>query len=296
MSGPQMPGIRGAAPAPCILCGGPLSRTVHARGPWRYLQCRSCGLVALWPRPSALEAIGLYEDYLPVEPRKAREWEAMMMPVIRASRDLIESRASTGGRRLLDVGCGHGFFLKEMASRGWHVEGIEVSPAGRSYAEGRLGLRVHPGPLEEAGLPEQAFDVVTLFYVIEHLHDPVGLVRAVCRLLRPGGMVLLRWPHSTPIVKLLGPLARGLDLFHTPYHLYDFSPRTIRKMLELCGLERVQTLMGGHTRPRRLPGRAASWLFGNLGEGLFRASMGAALLPGVSKTTVAFKPCATAQP
>lgn len=279
----------GPQPGLCILCGHSFSRKVHTAGRWQYLQCPFCSLVSLWPRPSAEEILRGYVDYLPVEPRKVHEWETMMAPVIRTSRELIESRASTQGRRLLDVGCGHGFFLREMASRGWVVEGIEVSPAGRSYAEGRLGLKVHPGPLEEASLPEQSFDVVTLFYVIEHVHDPVGLIRAVRRVLRPGGMVLLRWPHSTPIVKLLGPFSRRLDLYHTPYHLYDFSPRTMSRLLRLCGLERVETVIGGHTRPSGLIGRTASRFFGVMGEGLFRLSTSAFLLPGVSKTTLAFK-------
>jgi SAM-dependent methyltransferase len=244
--------------------------------------------VRLWPRPSDGEILQSYDSYLPLAPGKVQAWETMMAPVIRVSRDLVEARASTGGRRLLDIGCGHGFFLREMASRGWAVEGIEVSAAGRAYAAERLGFEVHAGPLEAAGLPAESFDVVTLFYVIEHVTDPIGCLNEVRRILRPGGLMLLRWPHSTPIIRLLGPLARWLDLYHTPYHLYDFSPKTIRRLLHLTGFEGIETLIGGHTRPEGMGGRASAWAFGALGEGLLSLSRGKVLLPGVSKTTLAY--------
>ena len=88
-------------------------------------------------------------------------------------------------------------------------------------------MEVFAEPLKNLQLPGDTFDVVTLLYVIEHVLEPLDLLKAVKRILKPKGLVLLRWPHSTPIVRLLGPLSRKLDLYHTPYHLYDFSLKTI---------------------------------------------------------------------
>jgi SAM-dependent methyltransferase len=213
----------------------------------------------------------------------------MMKPVIQTSADLIESHARTHERDILDVGCGYGFFLKEMASRGWRMEGVEISEAGRCHAARTWGMEIHSQPLEELGLPESRFDVVTLFYVIEHVVDPVGLLKEVHRILKPGGLIFLRWPHSTPIVWFLGPLSRYLDLYHTPYHVYDFNPSTMRRLLDRCGFRDIQTRIGGYTRPHDNMGRWASGFFGRLGEMVYSLSGRNVLLPGVSKSTYGFK-------
>jgi SAM-dependent methyltransferase len=226
---------------------------------------------------------------LPIEPEEIIKWEMMMKPVVDKSAELIESRAKTHKGRLLDIGCGYGFFLREMKSRGWQVEGIETSRPGRQYARDKWDIHVYSQPLENLALPENSFNVTTLFYVIEHVLDPLGILMEVKRILKPDGLVLLRWPHSTPIVKILGPMSRKLDLYHTPYHLYDFSPKTIQKLLVLSGFKEVETRIVGHTRPPRRLSRWASAVFGQLGEALYFLSGGNILFPGISKTTLAFK-------
>ena len=131
--------------------------------------------------------------------------------------------------------------------------------------------------------------MVTLFYVIEHVSDPLGLLKEVNRIIKPGGLIFLRWPHSTPIIKILGPFSRCLDLYHTPYHLFDFNPETIMKLLVICGFTDSQTRIGGYTSPNNRLGRWASIFFGRMGEMLFSISGGKILLPGVSKSTWAKK-------
>ena len=213
-----------------------------------------------------------------------------MKPVYDKAADLIESRTRCDRGRLLDIGCGYGFFLQGMRSRGWKVEGVEVSEVGRQFALEEWDIHVYPQPLEGLGLPDSLFDVVTLFYVIEHLDDPLALLKEVNRILKPGGLVFLRWPHSTPIIRILGPISRKLDLYHTPYHLYDFSPRTMEKMLSLCGFWAIETMIRGNTRPSHRFGRWASVIFGGIGEAMHYLSRGHFLLPGISKTTLAIKP------
>jgi SAM-dependent methyltransferase len=194
---------------------------------------------------------------------------------------------------LLDVGCGYGFFAALMAERGWQVEGIEISAVGRDYARTVLGLDVSPQPLPRPEWPEASFDVITLFYVIEHLAEPVTILKEVYRLLRPGGTLLLRWPHTTSIVKLLKPWSASLRLYQAPSHLFDFSPRTIHRMVADVGFQEIHTVIGGWTRPRSKPVRLASMLFGSLGEVMARLSNHRLLLPGISKTTLAQRPVAS---
>ncbi len=230
-----------------------------------------------------------YRGYLAASPEAIRAWYTMMMPVYTTSADLIESRLQTSRGQLLDIGCGYGFFLQEMKSRGWNVKGMELSREGREYAQDKFGIKVFSGALEEIAFAEGTFDVITFIYVIEHMPDPVGLLTEVKRILKPNGLVFLRWPHSTPIVKLLGPVAQKLDVYHTPYHLYDFSPKTIKAMLLLSGFQNIETCIGGYTRPANKISLWLTALFGRMGETLYSFSGGNYLLPGISKTTLAFK-------
>lgn len=273
----------------CILCNASKFRIIHQKDRWKYCRCLNCGLVSLYPRPTAQELIKNYEDYLPTPSEEIDKWEKMMKQIIDKSADLIEARTNTGRGRLLDIGCGYGFFLKEMKLRGWDVEGVEVSQTGRQYARDKWGIDVYSQPVEDIDIPENSFDVVTLFYLIEHVNDPLVLLREVNRILRPGGLILLRWPHTTPIVRILGPLSRKLDLYHTPYHLYDFSPETMKMLMAITDFKNVETIIGGYTLPPREMYRWASMIFGGLGEVLYFLSGKNILLPGVSKTTLALK-------
>ena len=273
----------------CILCGLQPNRQVHRIGSWQYYQCGQCGLVSLHPRPSADELLHAYEVYLPGKVDEIDCWQKMIAPVVNASANLVLENMNTGGNRLLDIGCGYGFFLKKMAQLGWHTEGIEVSKPGREYARRTLALRIHAKPLEAMAFPAEHFDVVTLFYVIEHVHDPGLVLNEVYRILKPNGMLLLRWPHSTPIVRILGPLAKKYDIYHTPFHLYDFNPTAMRMLVERAGFSAVQHLIGGFTLPEKRLDRLCSILFGHMAQGIYRVSAGRLLLPGVSKTTIAYK-------
>lgn len=273
----------------CILCNASKFRIILQKDRWKYCRCLNCGLVSLHPRPTVQELMKNYEDYLPTPSEEIDKWEKMVKQIIDKSADLIEARTNTSRGKLLDVGCGYGFFLKEMKLRGWEVEGVEVSQTGRQYSQDKWSIHVYSQPLEDLDIPENSFDVVTLFYLIEHVNDPLVLLREVNRIIRPGGLILLRWPHTTPIVRILGPLSRKLDLYHTPYHLYDFSPETMKMLLAITDFKNVETIIGGYTLPPREIYRWASMIFGGLGEAVYFLSGRNILLPGVSKTTLAFK-------
>ena len=271
---------------PACLCGSDRFRYVLRRGPWHYLQCTGCGLVQLFPRPAPQQIITAYDGYLSSQHAEIEDWRRMMQPVIRRSADLIV-RSKPDGGLVMDVGCGYGFFLAEMAQRGWQVQGVEIAPSGVRHARERLRLPVISQPLESLQWPENRFDVVTLFYVIEHLGDPEAMLMRLRRWLKPDGLLLLRWPHSTPIVRLLGPAAGRLDLYHTPFHMYDFSPRSMAALLTRCGFGPIRTVIGGYTLPPHPAARLSSTFFGLLALALEKLSGGRVLLPGVSKTTLA---------
>jgi SAM-dependent methyltransferase len=143
--------------------------------------------------------------------------------------------------------------------------------------------------MEKVGFPDNYFDAVTGFYVIEHLPYPMVFLRECHRILKPGGLLLLRYPHTTPIKNLLQIFGIKNRLYDLPAHLSDFSPKMIQRCLEKIGFGKCQHLIGGYTLPRDLGKRTASILFGSLSEALFCLSGKRFLLPGVSKTILAFK-------
>jgi len=118
----------------------------------------------------------------------------------------------------------------------------------------------------------------------------MGALKKAYELLLPGGTLVARVPHTTPIVRMLSPFGMGALLYDAPYHLYDFPPSVLGKMLRKAGFIEVRTFPGRPTCPTGLGARLASRVFGELAKVLYTASGGRFLLPGVSKTTIARKP------
>jgi 2-polyprenyl-3-methyl-5-hydroxy-6-metoxy-1,4-benzoquinol methylase len=108
-------------------------------------------------------------------------------------RALLEYRLPPG--RVLELGCGHGGFLKLVRDAGFDVLGLDLSPSVLDYARRTFGIDVVRGPLEETDLPAGSFDVVAAFDVLEHVPDPLETVRAAAALLRPGGLLVVQTPR-----------------------------------------------------------------------------------------------------
>jgi SAM-dependent methyltransferase len=271
----------------CPICGESRGEPLHPEGSFQMVRCSSCQFIFLNPRPTAESLHHFYQTYLPEEESSIESWEKMMKSIFHRAANLLKRYGKNG--RLLDVGCGFGFFVAEMKHKGWEAVGVEISEKALDYARNVLGLAIHPGPLEKAGFPDNHFDAVTGFYVIEHLPFPKAFLGECYRILKPGGLLLLRYPHTTPIKNLLHFLGLKDRLYDLPAHLCDFSPKIIQECLEKIGFEKCQHSIGGYTLPANFRKRASSILFGSFAEGLFYLSGKKFLFPGVSKTILAFK-------
>jgi SAM-dependent methyltransferase len=271
----------------CPICEESKGEPLHAEGSFQMVRCLFCQFIFLNPRPTSDSLFRFYQKYLPEEESSVESWEKMMKAVFLRAANLLQQYRRDG--RLLDVGTGFGFFLSEMKKRGWDATGVEISKKAMDYARDILGLTIHPGPLGKVSFPDNHFDAVTGFYVIEHLPDPIIFLKECYRILKPGGLLLLRYPHTTPIKNLLGFFGIKNRLYDLPAHLSDFSPKMIQRCLEGIGFGKCRHQIGGYTLPSDLGKRTASILFGSFSEALFYLSLGKFLLPGVSKNILAFK-------
>jgi SAM-dependent methyltransferase len=137
----------------------------------------------------------------------------------------------------LDVGCGTGTFLDVARRAGWEVYGLELSAYAAEQAR-RRGLNVTGASADDMRLEVSAYDCVTLWDTLEHVRDPVGVLRTAGRALRRGGVLALSTGDITSLcARLMG--ARW-HLFNLPEHLFFFSPPALTRLLARAGCQRVQ--------------------------------------------------------
>lgn len=154
--------------------------------------CRDCDVFFLNPPPPAHVGREYFADAYAGHARGNIYYDdAFKERTSRLRLELLRSRGAPG-RRLLDVGCGKGQFVAVAQRDGWDAWGVELDHGACAYAAGQFGLQtVLHGDLSHPALPGE-FDVVTLWDVIEHVPDPVGIFREVVARLRPGGLVVVR--------------------------------------------------------------------------------------------------------
>lgn len=242
----------------CPLCGEAVFREVlRATDPLRQgegpefvvVRCAACGLCYTNPRPTRESMAAFYPpDYAPHQQigltgeaaERARKW-SRAGAWLRWRAPHKRGLPVWGQGRLLDVGCGGGAFLHRMQIQGWDGMGLDASCVLASRVRETLGLRVLAGSLPHGELPAEYFDLITLWASLEHMHDPLGTLREVHRLLAPGGRVIIS-VHNVASA-LLGLFAQSWFCLDLPRHLVHFSPRTLQEILRKSGFL-VVTLRG----------------------------------------------------
>jgi SAM-dependent methyltransferase len=236
---------------PCNLCGSRDTRPFLASVRRGLVQCVACDLVYVGRLPEQAALDALYDEaYFQKQAAPAAaaaeqvgyaEYAKDEPTIRRTARRRLDHLARFVARgRLLDVGCALGFFLDEAHRRGWEVTGLDVSPFAARHVRERFGHPAHEGGLLDAPLAPGSFDLVTMYDVIEHVRDPKAHVEAVRRLLGPGGV----FECSTPDKDSLGARVTGrrwIGYNVSEEHVFYFSSRTLRRMLEEAGFEVLAT-------------------------------------------------------
>jgi 2-polyprenyl-3-methyl-5-hydroxy-6-metoxy-1,4-benzoquinol methylase len=186
----------------CFLCGSN-EWIVHLRlDSYIILKCRGCGLGHTFPTP-ADERYTEINTAIYTIPKRKTIYEAHWKDLINRYNNFLEQIEELQPQpylKLLDVGCSLGYFLDVARERGFKSYGVEVSKDTSQYAREKLGLNVFCGTLEVAQFPDKTFDVITLWDVIEHVPDPINLLREVRRIMKDDGLIALQSPNMESVI------------------------------------------------------------------------------------------------
>jgi len=160
----------------------------------------------------------------------------LLIPYFKKKLACIERIIPKG--KLLEVGCGYGFFLEAAKGTPFDVEGIDVSRAAVAYAK-KHGGKARVLSIKSNSYPKNSFEVVVAFQLIEHLRNPATFFRTVYGVIKPGGMVLFTTPNEGGYLRML--LGKQWMGFRHREHLYFFSPKTITVLLTRAGFTDIQT-------------------------------------------------------
>lgn len=232
----------------CLLCGRHhwtpvIEAQDHMAGDnglwFAVVQCQECGLCFTNPRPD-VNTIGQfyppwYGPHQPAERRPSGGWLSRWPAAWHLPGKPSRVLSWPGPGRLLDFGCGRGAFLERMQRQGWHVTGVDIAARALQSVPPELESSVLLGTLPHPELRPGTFDVITMWHSLEHVHDPLAVLREARRLLAARGKLVIAVPNigSLPFRWFAGAWL-GLDL---PRHLTHFTPRTLHKMLQRAGFK-----------------------------------------------------------
>jgi SAM-dependent methyltransferase len=200
--------------------------------------CDNCTLRFTQDVPGDMEIGAYYQsaDYVShTDTRKGlinKLYHLVRNLTLKSKRKLIEKGFVGNAGRILDYGCGTGAFLHEMKQAGWEIAGLEPDPGARGLARKLNGENII-APDSFHLFPDNHFDRITLWHVLEHVHLLHKTMKQLHRVLKPGGKIFIAVPNYTSMdAAYYGSSWAAWDV---PRHLYHFSPTSMKKLLPASG-------------------------------------------------------------
>lgn len=223
----------------CPICRCTRARTVWREQQLRYVRCSCCGVVFSDVHADAYAELARNSWH---EQQLRRESEMFYGAARRlAHARLLERFPPSGSRRLLDVGCGLGYFMKRAAAAGWIAYGCDTSEPWVQHAAEITGTPDQIVCSEPRhNLFDGGFELITIWDVLEHVHDPLPFLKVTASLLAPGGRVFIRTPNIAWVYPTYAARRRLLrsDVALGPLnHVVYYSARTLRLALGAAGLQ-----------------------------------------------------------
>jgi 2-polyprenyl-3-methyl-5-hydroxy-6-metoxy-1,4-benzoquinol methylase len=230
---------------PCPLCRHNKSYMKFEIDSLRVVSCSQCGFVYVANPPATEKEKELYEKYFEQttlgnyaadssDTAIRRAWE---MNAWRLA--WVKKYVSSG--RLLDVGCGRGFFMHHARNEGFEVEGVEISVAAAQYASEQLNLTVLINNLDEELSFERQYDVICLWHSLEHFQQPLAVLNHLWTLCSPNGRIFIEVPNFRSLkFQLALPSKKWRGGNHPRYHRSFFTPSTLGMALSSTGFQQIE--------------------------------------------------------
>ncbi|RYY63359.1 MAG: class I SAM-dependent methyltransferase [Chitinophagaceae bacterium] len=202
-------------------------------------ECAACRLRFTQDVPDA-QHIGPYyksEEYISHSNSSKglinRIYQRVRRTTLRQKVELVGSATGRSSGRALDVGCGTGAFLNALKGAGWSVQGLEPDDDARALAIRQYGLDVQEAAALYT-LPEASFDLITLWHVLEHVHDLQAYLERLRNLLAPDGRLIVAVPNYTSGDAAI--YGRYWAAYDVPRHLYHFAPLSVQLLVQRHGM------------------------------------------------------------
>ena len=235
----------------CAVCGSAAQRPawtvrdtlLEFPGEHRIVRCPDCGTLRMTPRPPFEERRKAFSDLYPLFDwalgRKHAEADSR---IARFHEQIAQITRRHRPGKLLDVGCGDGYFMLGMKRRGWEVKGIELHEKVAAYASDELDLDVIGGAEDEVDWGG-SYDCITLMGVIEDVDDPNACLMRCREHLAEDGLLMVQ----THNIASLEARWFGADWFNieAPRHVWHFTPQSLKRLLENNGFSERDLLHYG---------------------------------------------------
>jgi 2-polyprenyl-3-methyl-5-hydroxy-6-metoxy-1,4-benzoquinol methylase len=218
-------------------------------------RCRRCGFA----QPAAMPMLPRYFDRM-YDQHWSEEWVAAEHEaeykdfIFREILRFLERRVTARPRRLLDIGAHAGRFLRMAQAAGWQAEGLELNPRTAAFARQATGVPVHLVNVHDFDASDRRFHAITLTDVLEHVPDPLAILRRVHQLLDDEGWVSVKVPNA-PSQRLKESVRGHLQRHYRPriadnlVHINHFSARSLELALSRAGFSRVALSVGAPELP-----------------------------------------------
>jgi len=231
----------------CPVCSSNTSNNYCTKDNFQHVKCRTCGMVYINPRLNKAATLDFYnssvnEIYNEQKFHASVEGESSDDRVNAQNIRLIanfyarsnDNKTPLVGKKLIEIGCAKGYFLKQAKNLGSEVFGVELNKINAEIARNSFGDCIYDQDIFELCLPSDTFDIIYMRDVIEHIHNPLPFMEELSRLLKPGGMIFIETHNIDSLIhRLVGGKHTCLFGFEHPVH---WSYKTLKLALEKSGI------------------------------------------------------------
>jgi len=226
----------------CLLCGQAGKEKIFGNNAWHVYKCTSCGFGLLNPLPSDEEITKLYDDeyckdqFVDGGDVGTSEFNKRLRN--EKHRVQLFKRITKKGK-VLDIGCGYGYFLAACRQNGYEVQGLDISSWAAEYTRKKLNIPVVVGTLCALEAKPHSFDVITMWHFLEHTRNPRQVLLEAKKMLKEDGLLVVEVPNY-----------KGTDAqrswnnwvgWQLPYHFCHFTPGNLIELLSQVGFEVIKT-------------------------------------------------------